>query len=662
MVSVVGLFFCSSSRCTSRCSSSRTQRTGFRCGPRQQMKFEDHLLRHAVPEWRAKYIDYARLKEEIDKIAGELESSHTKGRRLSLAQSETMLTRPCIVRFLQMIDAEATKVNDFYMEIEASATKRLAQLAIQVTHVQPATSVNIFNIRRILGISNAVSPNARSLSTLRAAFEEFYRLLDMLKVFRDLNYTGFRKIMKKFDKNTGLACSDRVMTVMASRPFKTSAVLQSLITRTEKLYIDRIENGDRQRAMRRLRVPEQRFEHVDWSLMRTGFYLGLFSLAAPIIIVAGLFSGSSVSEQPLAMFRMLRGLLLGPLLAFGVGINTYWWSNYLINYPFIFNLDIRNTLSYKALLEFGGMFLVLWAMGALAFFFHSALGIADTTGPIALIATYLGILLLPFNVLKRDSRRWLVRVVCRGLLAPFFAVSFEDFWMMDQLMSMTVMLLDLQFFVCFLSNGHDATDSICVSMTYGIRPIVSCLPAWCRFWQCMRRYHDTKQAFPHLVNAGKYLAYFPVILSSAFAAVTPGVVSPAFIVWIVAATISTAYSMIWDFTIDWSLFRTGAPHRFLRDKLLFPFQFYYFAIVCNVFCRLTFTLNLSVGFFGVWFSDGVVAILAVIEICRRCIWNMLRLENEQINNMEGYRAFREIPLPFEYLSSVDMAFAEDDDP
>lgn len=48
-----------------------------------------------------------------------------------------------------------------------------------------------------------------------------------------------------------------------------------------------------------------------------------------------------------------------------------------------------------------------------------------------------------------------------------------------------------------------------------IRPIMACLPAWFRFAQCMRRYRDTKEAFPHLANATKYAtSFFAVIFSN----------------------------------------------------------------------------------------------------------------------------------------------------
>lgn len=56
---------------------------------------------------------------------------------------------------------------------------------------------------------------------------------------------------------------------------------------------------------------------------------------------------------------------------------------------------------------------------------------------------------------------------------------------------------------------------MCNGVSYGVRPIVACLPAWWRFAQCLRRYRDTRLVFPHLVNAGKYsTTFFVVVFSS----------------------------------------------------------------------------------------------------------------------------------------------------
>lgn len=119
--------------------------------------------------------------------------------------------------------------------------------------------------------------------------------------------------------------------------------------------------------------------------------------------------------------------------------------------------------------------------------------------------------------------------------APFFHVNFADFWLADQLNSLVVAMLDFQFLVCFYwtNNGwleaggsffllnsdiflivsNSVSDTAqCSNHNFVYRPIVNCIPAWIRFAQCLRRYHDTKEAFPHLVNAGKYASTFFVVI------------------------------------------------------------------------------------------------------------------------------------------------------
>ena len=62
----------------------------------------------------------------------------------------------------------------------------------------------------------------------------------------------------------------------------------------------------------------------------------------------------------------------------------------------------------------------------------------------------------------------------------------------------------------------------CGTGTYGLRVVVAVLPAWWRFAQCMRRYYDTKEANPHLINAGKYSTSFFVVVFSAVASTVIG--------------------------------------------------------------------------------------------------------------------------------------------
>lgn len=64
--------------------------------------------------------------------------------------------------------------------------------------------------------------------------------------------------------------------------------------------------------------------------------------------------------------------------------------------------------------------------------------------------------------------------------------------------------------------------NLCVDKHMVVRPIMACLPAWFRFAQCLRRYRDTKEAFPHLANAAKYSTSFFVVIFTSLTTVYSG--------------------------------------------------------------------------------------------------------------------------------------------
>ena len=66
---------------------------------------------------------------------------------------------------------------------------------------------------------------------------------------------------------------------------------------------------------------------------------------------------------------------------------------------------------------------------------------------------------------------------------------------------------------------------------------------------------------------------------------------------------------------------------------MYPLWFYYVAIVSNAVLRVSWALTISqqVG-------DVLKTCIACAEIFRRSMWNLLRLENEHLNNVGNYRA------------------------
>lgn len=115
----------------------------------------------------------------------------------------------------------------------------------------------------------------------------------------------------------------------------------------------------------------------------------------------------------------------------------------------------------------------------------------------------------------------------------------------------------------------------CMETNFTYRPIVNCLPAWFRFAQCLRRYRDSREAFPHLVNAGKYSTTFLVVIfatlrsyyASSYASTFD---NPYTICWLLSNILASTYAYIWDIKMDWGLFDSNAgENKFLREEIVY---------------------------------------------------------------------------------------------
>ncbi|TKS80396.1 Xenotropic and polytropic retrovirus receptor 1 -like protein [Collichthys lucidus] len=361
--------------------------------------------------------------------------------------------------------------------------------------------------------------------------------------------------------------------------------------------LSELEGGDRQRAMKRLRVPPLGAAQPApaWTTFRVGLYCGVFLVLMVTVVITG---------------------LLG----------------------------------------------VLWCVSLLSCLFSHSILVPMQANPLALYGIFLLFLINPFKTCYYKSRFWLLKLLFRVVTAPFHHVGFADFWLADQLNSLVVVLMDLEYMICFYSfeldwKKHDGLISssgadVCNSYSYGVRAVIQCLPAWFRFVQCLRRYRDTKRAFPHLVNAGKYSTSFFVVTFSALYN-THKVESHAdaqifFYLYISCLIVSSCYTLVWDLKMDWGLFdRNAGENTFLREEIVYPQKAYYYsAIVEDVLLRFAWTLTVSLttvsGISNI--SDILSTILAPMEVFRRFVWNFFRLENEHLNNCGEFRAVRDISV------------------
>ncbi|XP_015237198.1 PREDICTED: xenotropic and polytropic retrovirus receptor 1 homolog [Cyprinodon variegatus] len=624
------------------------------------MKFTEHLSAHITPEWRKQYIQYEAFKEMLyaaQDQAPSIEVTDEDTVKRYYAKFEE--------KFFQTCEKELAKINTFYSEKLAEAQRRFATLQNELQSsldAQRESSANGLGVRRrktVFALSQKERCKHRNIKDLQLAFSEFYLSLILLQNYQNLNFTGFRKILKKHDKilETSKGADWRVVHVEVA-PFYTCKKITQLISETEALVTTELEGGDRQKAMKRLRVPPLGAAQPApaWTTFRVGLYCGVFLVLIVTVVITGAVMIDSSKVWP--MIRIYRGGFLLIEFLFLLGINTYGWRQAGVNHVLIFELNPRNNLSHQHLFEIAGLLGVLWCVSLLSCLFYKSILVPMQANPLALYGVFFLFLINPSKTCYYKSRFWLLKLLFRVVTAPFHHVGFADFWLADQLNSLVVVLMDLEYMVCFYSFEMDWTEpnglfinpekAFCNTYTYGLRAVIKCLPAWFRFAQCLRRYRDTKRAFPHLVNAGKYsTSFFVVTFSALYNTHKKSNLESIFLYLLIAfATVSSCYTLIWDLKMDWGLFdRNAGENTFLREEIVYPQKAYYYcAIVEDVLLRFAWILTVTLNSLTSVEGEILATLLAPLEVFRRFVWNFFRLENEHLNNCGEFRAVRDISV------------------
>ncbi|KAJ8038923.1 Xenotropic and polytropic retrovirus receptor 1-like [Holothuria leucospilota] len=670
------------------------------------MKFSEHLAAHLTPEWRKQYIRYEALKDLLYQATENAPQPDDYGE-----QQISRYFAKFEEKFFQYCEKELSKINTFFYEKEAEAARTFAQLQDELRQVEAPSRPRSMQekLRRKSSFfflsefqdseqRETFKSNKRKIADLKLAFTEFYLSLVLIQNYQNLNFTGFRKILKKHDKmmqnNKG---ADFRCTRVERATFYISKQIDDMIVETEMLFTNNLADGDRQRAMNKLRVPPLVAKHTNWTTFFVGLYSGFFilllCLMASGLIVSYIYSTGdepyrligqnstdfqncteldlSWANLPMKVdcaghreewrpaLRMYRGMFLLIFIIFLLGINTYGWRKAGVNHVLIFELDPRNNLSHEELLEVALFFGVLWAISVLSFMVCYWLNSWSYVNPLALAVFMLVFLLNPTRTLKYRARFWLIKILSHIIIAPLHPVGFADFWLADQLNSLVTVLLDFEFLICFytcevLWVGNSSLSMVfltgnvsCNTYGYVVRAIVASLPAWFRFAQCVRRYYDSRLAFPHLVNAGKYSTTFFVVVFSSLCAEMKYETrweNPFQYLWLISVFASSCYTLTWDIKMDWGLLEGRPPNRFLREEVIYTEIVYYLAVVEDFILRFAWTIAMSFSLTGVMDQDIAVSIFAGLEVFRRFVWNFFRLENEHLNNCGQFRAVRDISI------------------
>ncbi|KAI3761968.1 hypothetical protein L1987_52391 [Smallanthus sonchifolius] len=392
-------------------------------------------------------------------------------------------------------EEQQEKRSDNVREYQMASLEVLNHIKINTTAESPLSVIkNMFH-----GSKSDLHFNKKELrdakEMLKQAFIEFHEKLRLLKNYVFLNQLAFSKIMKKYDKVT------------------------KLIERVESSFVKHFCNGNHHKGMSTLKPNARRQRHQDT------FFVGCFfgcSLALLVAIIVNaharyLLNKGGATRYMNTIFPLysLFGFLVLHMLMYAA--NVYYWTQYRVNYSFIFRFKPGTELGYTEVLLLGSGLSVLTLAAALS---NLEMELDPSTQsyktltellPLGLVIVVLLITVCPFNIFYRENRFFLLVCLWRCICAPFYAITLADFFLHDQFTSQVQLLRYLQFYVCYYGWGDFKRRNAdnCKGGAYDVITIViAVIPFWIRVLQIIRRglWNFFRLENEHLNNVGKFRA------------------------------------------------------------------------------------------------------------------------------------------------------------
>ena len=489
----------------------------------------------------------------------------------------------------------------------------------------------------------------------KRAISNLYNHTSWLHSYYSINNLALQKIQKKAKKIFGLLNINNIEKELteADSTFNFFNQLQNLVDLRKKIkniYAQELTNGSIPKASNELDARLMGGTRMKQTKL-IYFYIGVILACVLFLIVLNLIKKEE-SNSLVPFFPAFNFSFAVILIMLGVGINLVILRKYRINYIYIFEIDPKLRLGPGEMFQNALLMLSVWLV--LVILTILTLNFKFFGREYSLFTLILNCLLIiffffPFHCMYYSFRQGIIVTLIRNLF-PFGknTVRFKDFLFGDILTSLNKPFTSLILSFCLLSCKTCRAENVRISECN--RDTIPCFiillyPFFIRLTQCINRYYYTKMAWPHLGNTIKYIGgLLNVIFTWVYGKKKSSKTRKYLHIGIGCA--SQGYMLFWDFFVDWGLGNIYSKNFFLRDKIVYPKFMYYGAMILNAILRFSWTWNFI--HINKKYDEWKNFIMAILEAYRRIQWCIFRIENENTNNPEKYRAILAIPeLPMD---------------
>ena len=587
------------------------------------MKFSTELNYHTIPEWSANYIDYRYLKKT-------LKSMHSS---TLLDSNENPLLGNSLESFKSQVLLEAKKVNSFYKDKLKQLHTDYDTVLFHLYTLHKQTSLDTFEVRAMLSIHELDEAQDRATSMQRS-FTELHSHARWLEMYSEINYIAFNKIMEKIAKDS----ADLKQAIDQMEFVKWISDVDELKNKMYKTLAEECLDGDVQLATKML-LCYKHFNSAD--IASISFCSGVMMVMIALSIFMICDNDFSLVVPSLCFFRLFYMICLVILAS---SMMVYILDQNSINWINIFDISPSHKVSYVQILKLSLFLLTLCVFMTalnLSTIFYYPIHLGNLIPALASLMSLL-LFILPYKSLQY-GRYLVLKCVLNVLIAPFGQTRFTHYMLGCWLTSLVIPLKDIYLSLAFYYSGAWRENTAVEESRLALL-LISCLPFVLRTMQNIRRVYFKWSLLPRQVfNCVRY-------------GISIGLLVTAYLVgwdnylWGTAYVLSTGVLAYYDVSHDWQIeiTRNGLN---CRDRA-FPVKFYYGAAIANFFLRFVGLGSLLPREFfdNPWVNTEIVlCFVAAIEILRKCIWSLIRIEKERSDKKEKFRKF-------EYISSQSLGY------